>query len=230
MVRGALDSVGTRVVVGDLFSLACAVDLVPVEMRIENYAQVLRAVFHNGVGAARVAVLERLVGIVDRRFVDGFALVVEERAEQVPRRQAGRAGRGTRQTGQFGRAGLAPEVLVFGVVRQRFRAGNVEDALGRMLRGVAEQLSEIRMEGVGIQLHAVPGGVAGLLEELLGLGRVVVAESAPFDRVPLADRREMEGVAGFHAVDRAARGALDLASVGYGQDRGYLVELLEDVR
>ena len=145
LVRGALDFVGARVVVDHFRSFACAVHLVPVEMRIENHAQMLRAVFHDGVGAARVAVLERLVGIVDRRFVDGLALVVEECAEQVPRRQAGRTGRGARQTGQFGRAGLAAEILVFRVVRQGLRAGNVEDAFGRMLRRVAEQLSEIRM-------------------------------------------------------------------------------------
>ena len=98
-----------------------------------------------------------------------------------------------------------------------------------MLRRVAEQLSEIRMQGVGIQLHAVPSGVAGLLEELLGFGRIVVAEPAPFDRIPFADRGEMEGEAGLHAVGRAARGPLDLASVGYGQDRRYIVELFENV-
>ena len=85
------------------------------------------------------------------------------------------------------------------------------------------------MEGVGIQLHAVPGGVSGLLEELIGFGRIVVAETAPFGRVPFADRREVEGEAGLHAVGRAARGALDLASVGYGQDRRYVVELFENV-
>ena len=57
-------------------------------MRIENHAYVLRAELDDGVGAARVAVLERFVGIVDRRFVDGLALVVEECAEEIPRRQA----------------------------------------------------------------------------------------------------------------------------------------------
>lgn len=94
LVRGALNLVGARVVVDHFRPFARAVHLVPVEMRVEDHAQMLRAVLHDGIGAARVAVFERFVGVVDRRFVDGLALVVEERAEEVPRRQAGRAGRG----------------------------------------------------------------------------------------------------------------------------------------
>ena len=39
----------------------------------------------------------------------------------------------------------------------------------------------------------------------------------------------MEGETGFHAIGCAARGPFDLASIGYGQYRGYVVELLEDV-
>ena len=86
------------------------------------------------------------------------------------------------------------------------------------------------MKGVNAQFHAVPGGVAGLLEELFGLCGVGVAEPVVFERVPFADRREMEGEAGFHAVGRAAGGTLDLAArVGYGQQGSNVVELLEDV-
>lgn len=219
------DAVGARVVVGDLLALAVAVHGLFVEVRVVDHAEVLRPELHDGVGAARIAVLEGLGGIITRRFVDRESVVAEERAQKVPRRADRRAGRGPRQPREFGRAGLSVEVLPFRAVGEDLRTRDHEDAFGRVLGRLQEEFPEILVQPVDAQLHAFRGGVSGCSEESFGLLDIAQTVGVPF-----ADGGEVERRAGLHAVGCSLRGALNLRSgILPGQHVDHGVELRENI-